>query len=111
MRSMTSRTHNATPNRGYAAAPGRDNVRFERGAPVDVHVFPERRRARVLYSDVREVTADGLGFFSREILPVFSQVVICSPCESKGHAAKIIERVQTIGGYIFRAVFEAPTAG
>jgi hypothetical protein len=79
--------------------------RFAWTAALDVYVQTEGRRSRAVCAAARDVSRSGLGFFCRQPLPVYGRVTICRSGERTGLAAKIVNRAQTLGGYLIGVEF------
>lgn len=75
------------------------------GAAIDVHV-QMAHQPRCLFATVQELQQTGMAFRCRELLATFSDVVICLAGRTEGVRAKVVDKKQTIGGYIYSVRFE-----
>ncbi len=81
------------------------HARYNWNAHLDVYVCSDRRPPRAILATARDVSQSGLAFFCRESLPAHTRVTICRSGERTGVAAKVLNRTQTLGGYILGVEF------
>ena len=86
----------------------RGYLRFLWNVPLDIHVPGPGRRSRVLLGQSQDVSASGLRFLCRQPLPPFSRVIIARAGERIGAAAKVVNRIQTVGGFLVGVQFDVP---
>ena len=73
---------------------------------LDVHV-QQNYRSQCLLGTACEITTTGLSFRCRESLSIYHVITLCRAGELEGIKAKIVDKKETIGGFVYEVRCEA----
>lgn len=85
--------------------PGRP-PRWSWAGRLDLHVHAAHRRPRTLLAIARDIGERGMAVICREALPLYSTVLVGRAGQNEALAARVVERTQTIGGYVLELEFQ-----
>lgn len=81
------------------------HIRYGWAAPLDVYGPAGRRPGKAALATARDVSRSGVAFFCRERVPLYTRITVCRAGCRSGLPARILNRTQTLGGYIYGVEF------